>query len=222
MAGRPTSEPDEPAASSVLARTRADRPDRDARREALLDAASKLLDEGGVAAVTMDAVAVAAGVSRPLVYKHFANRDQLIADLWRRETAINDRRVFDSVRDLPDFESVVRGAVEAIVELLRERGRNASLLRGETFDPEVRAEQEERRRAVRAWYVDRIVDEFGIDKADAGVAVTVFFAGLDSMLADWRSIVADDDRHHVVEVFVQLVMGGLRAVQAATQPPPGE
>ena len=169
--------------------------------------------------MTMDAVAVAAGVSRPLVYKHFANRDMLIADLWRRETAIIDHRVFDSVRELTDFESVVRGAVEAILELLRERGRNASLLRGETFDQEVRDEQQERRRSVRAWYVDRIVSEFGIDKADAGVAVTVFFAGLDSMLADWRTIVADDDRHHLVDVYVQLVMGGLRAVQAAGEQP---
>ena len=209
---RPVTDDADPGAR---ARTRADRPDRDERRDALLDAAGALLDEGGVAAVTMDAVAVAAGVSRPLVYKHFANRDQLIADLWRRESAIIDRRVFASVRDLPDFESVVRGAVEAILELLRERGRSASLLRGETFDQDVRDEQVERRRQVRAWYVNRIVDELGIDKADAEVAVTVFFAGLDSMLADWRSIVADDDRHRLVDVYVQLVMGGLRALQAA-------
>ena len=214
MASTSRSVPDD-ADPGARARARADRPDRDERRDALLDAAGALLDEGGIAAVTMDAVAVAAGVSRPLVYKHFANRDRLIADLWRRESAIIDRRVFAAVRDLPDFESVVRGAVEAILELLRERGRNASLLRGETFDQDVRDEQVERRRQVRAWYVNRIVDELGIDKADAEVAVTVFFAGLDSMLADWRSIVADDDRHRLVDVYVQLVMGGLRALQAA-------
>jgi AcrR family transcriptional regulator len=47
---------------------------RDSRHDALLDEAARLLAEGGFSAVTMEAVAARAGVSRPLVYKHFDNR----------------------------------------------------------------------------------------------------------------------------------------------------
>jgi AcrR family transcriptional regulator len=43
------------------------------RREDLLDAAVQLILSGGVEAVSMEMVADRAGVSRPLVYKHFAS-----------------------------------------------------------------------------------------------------------------------------------------------------
>ena len=42
----------------------------------------------------------------------------------------------------------------------------------------------------------------------------MYFAGLDSMLADWRAIEGRSDRHRVVDVYVDLVMGGLRSLQA--------
>ena len=63
---------------------------RDSRYDALLDAAAQLLADDGFSAVTMEAVAAQAGVSRPLVYKHFDNREALLAALWRREAAAID------------------------------------------------------------------------------------------------------------------------------------
>jgi AcrR family transcriptional regulator len=187
---------------------------RDDRRDELLDAAASLLAEGGVTAVTMDAVAAEAGVSRPLVYKHFANRDELIVDLWRREAAHLDREVAAALVGVDDFETTVRTSVETIIDVLQRRGRNvAPLVRGQDFAPTVRDEQRERRRRTRAWYTDQVIGEFGLDKADAEVAIAVYFAGLDSMLADWRSIEGRADRHHIVDVYVDLVMGGLRSLQ---------
>src|SRR3984957_8292117 len=58
-----------------------------ARRDALLDAAVALIRAAGVHMVSMDAVAEHAGVSRALVYKHFANRDELLAAAYRREAS---------------------------------------------------------------------------------------------------------------------------------------
>lgn len=45
----------------------------EARRRQLLDAASRLFDHGGFTAITVSAVASEAGVSRRLVYDHFAD-----------------------------------------------------------------------------------------------------------------------------------------------------
>jgi serine phosphatase RsbU (regulator of sigma subunit) len=59
-------------------------PRSDARknREAILDAAGRLLEQSP--AVTLDDVAVAAGVSRSTVYRHFRNRHELLVALAGR------------------------------------------------------------------------------------------------------------------------------------------
>lgn len=56
----------------------------DARHDDLLDAADRLFERGGVAAVTMVALAKEAGVSRALVYQHFADLTALFTDFFER------------------------------------------------------------------------------------------------------------------------------------------
>jgi AcrR family transcriptional regulator len=58
----------------------------DERRDQLLDAALHTALNQGFAAVTMDRVARAAGVTRPVVYGLFADRGTLLAALLERET----------------------------------------------------------------------------------------------------------------------------------------
>jgi AcrR family transcriptional regulator len=56
-------------------------------REALIFEAAKLLDAGGPAAVTLRAVGRAAGVSHNAPYKHFADKEDLLAAVAGRELA---------------------------------------------------------------------------------------------------------------------------------------
>jgi AcrR family transcriptional regulator len=58
-----------------------------ARTEQLLDAALELVGEGGFDAVRMQAVARRGGVTRPVVYECFADRQELLAALVTREAA---------------------------------------------------------------------------------------------------------------------------------------
>lgn len=55
------------------------------RRAQLLDAALRVVVDQGHGAATMDAVAEAAGVTKPVVYNVFANRGELLGALLRRE-----------------------------------------------------------------------------------------------------------------------------------------
>ena len=57
------------------------------RRRELLDAALRIVVRDGHAAVTMEAVAGAAGVTKPVVYGVFPNREALLGELLRREQA---------------------------------------------------------------------------------------------------------------------------------------
>ncbi|TDD45780.1 TetR/AcrR family transcriptional regulator [Kribbella antibiotica] len=55
------------------------------RRPMLLDAALEVFSEQGFAGTTMQSVADAAGVTKPVVYDSFANRDALLLALLARE-----------------------------------------------------------------------------------------------------------------------------------------
>ncbi|ONI78499.1 hypothetical protein BWI15_01100 [Kribbella sp. ALI-6-A] len=55
------------------------------RRPMILDAALQVFSERGFAGTTMQSVADAAGVTKPVVYASFANRDELLLALLARE-----------------------------------------------------------------------------------------------------------------------------------------
>ncbi|MGL6235922.1 MAG: TetR/AcrR family transcriptional regulator [Segniliparus sp.] len=55
------------------------------RREQILDTALELINAGGVEAVTVDAVAKAIDVTRPVVYSQFSDANHILRDLLERE-----------------------------------------------------------------------------------------------------------------------------------------
>jgi AcrR family transcriptional regulator len=111
------------------------------RRPLVLDAALEVFLEHGYEGSSMDAIARAAGVSKPVVYDCFASKDELFKALFQREEA----RIMDEVRAaLPDgapdgpeaaladgltaFLRAVADAPEAYrVMLLGEGGMNAAV-----------------------------------------------------------------------------------------------
>jgi len=64
----------------------------DSTRERLIEAAARLLDEGGPAAVTLREVGRLAGVSHNAPYKHFADKQDLLAAVAARELARQPRQ----------------------------------------------------------------------------------------------------------------------------------
>ena len=59
---------------------------RAARREQLLDAADRAVARSG-AATSMAAVAAEAGITKPVLYRHFGDKGGLVAALTARHTA---------------------------------------------------------------------------------------------------------------------------------------
>src|SRR6201991_2891676 len=57
---------------------------RDDRMEQTLAAAHALFAEGGYAAVTMDEIAAAVGVTKPLLYNYFGNKERLYIACMQR------------------------------------------------------------------------------------------------------------------------------------------
>jgi AcrR family transcriptional regulator len=80
-----------------------------ALKTALLDAADKLLDEGGVEAVSLREAARRAGVSAMAPYRHFADKEALLAAL--------------ATRGFREFGAALGEAVTSAVDSLAEMGR---------------------------------------------------------------------------------------------------
>lgn len=83
--------------------------------EAIAQAATQLLREGGLAAMTTNAVAARAGVSIGSLYQYFPNRDALMVELIRREQRGHVERVRAALllcKGL-DLEATVRLLVRA-------------------------------------------------------------------------------------------------------------
>ncbi len=109
--------PTPPAASSPGP----DRLTAEARRDVLLDVARDLVGEVDPERITMGLVASRAGVTRALVYKHFADRHDLLDALYRREARSLDRRIRVAVEAADDgFEPKLRAFIGATVDAIEE------------------------------------------------------------------------------------------------------
>jgi AcrR family transcriptional regulator len=91
------------------------RPRSEAARAAVLDATVELLAEGGMAAVTMEAVAARAGVSKGTVYKWWPTRGAVALDAFMR--SVNDVLAFP---DSGDVETDMVTQVEVLLGLFRD------------------------------------------------------------------------------------------------------
>jgi AcrR family transcriptional regulator len=93
-----------------------------ATRERILDEAWALGRRRGLAAVTMGEIAKAAGVSRQLMYFHFANRAGLLVAMTRRQdTRSGFRERAWATRELEPvaaLEALVRSWLEYLPEIL--------------------------------------------------------------------------------------------------------
>jgi AcrR family transcriptional regulator len=85
------------------------------RREQLLDVTKEIVDRDGFHAVSIEAVARAAGITRPVVYGHFEDLPRLLEALVRREGA---RALSQLATVLPTeftgLEAALRGYLQAV------------------------------------------------------------------------------------------------------------
>ena len=187
------------------------------RREALLDVAAAIVVSDGASAVSMETVAEQAGVSRPLVYKHFANREELLTAVYRREASLLHREMAadveaaDSLEQM--FRTLLRGAIRASVE----RGPIFASLRAEGgWNRDLRKQQHERDRRTVRFFAARAVQEYGIPEHQARSAVAILLSASEPVMAQWRRTPTPEKAAEVEAVYMALVVGGLKQLAAAT------
>lgn len=94
------------------------------RREQLIDAALSVIVDQGYEGISIEAVARAAGVTRPVVYDHFPNLAELLQTLIAREERRSLAQLADVVPALGYDEDPVEalvGGVRRFLEAVRDR-----------------------------------------------------------------------------------------------------
>lgn len=206
MARTSAREPDDPDATGVepVRLARAD------RRDLLLDAAAELVAAGDIETVSMEAVAERAGVSRPLVYKHFANRVDLLAALYQREAALLHAELTADVSTAETVEDTFRALIHGALRAQASRGATFAALRAAGLRTrERREEQRTRDRTTLRYFASKAVREFGLERAQAKAAVAILLGAIDAALAQWRVRPTREHAALLEDTYVSLVMGGL-------------
>lgn len=178
-----------------------------ARRDALLDTAVALVRADGVQVVSMETVAKRAGMSRPLVYKHFANRDELLAAAYRREASQLHRDLTAEVSAAGTveemYQALLRGSMRATVE----RGQILIALRAAGgWNRDIRREQRSRdRKTVRA-FAALAARQYGLERRRATSVTAVLLGALDAVLAQWRVGPTEENKAILEETYLAMVV----------------
>ena len=178
------------------------------RRRQLLDTAEGVLAEHGSDALRMDTVAQAAGVTRPVVYEHFGDRDGLIVALLERHAERVADQVAQTMGKSGSFNKDLRAATRAYLETARrDGGAMRSLISAGKLSPVIEAARQRYWGAATARWSDRYIQEFGLSQADARALVTSHLASVASLAGlciDGRLGVARATELHVTSVVAAL------------------
>lgn len=191
----------------------------DERRSFLLDVTKSIVTETGTASVSMGSVAERAEVTRALVYKHFDNKEALLAELYRREARLLDRHIRRIVEAAPDgFEPKLRAFVGAALDAVDEHAPFFAPLRGVGRDRDAREEHRAWDRRTTGYFVSLAVCDFGVDKETATTVLAVLFSGIQALLSQMRSRPGPGRRQFLEDTYVATTVGALRHLAATGAP----
>jgi AcrR family transcriptional regulator len=198
----------------------AERLSADARRAALLDVTKAMVTDAGPGAVTVGTVASAAGVTRALVYKHFANKDDLLRALYQREARRLDAQIRASVTAAPEgFEPKLRAFIGASLDAVEEHAPFFTPLRATGADDTFRQGRRSRDRGTVGYFADLAAHDFGLDLHTARAAVAVLFSGIRSLLSQMRSRPGAAQHRFLLDTYVEMTLGALHRLAGPAAEP---
>lgn len=188
------------SAAPTRTRTRLSRADR---RRQLLDVAADLVAADGVAALTLERLAAAAGVAAGLPYAYFPSVDELLVELFDEVVGTIDDDIDELVAQRPAFAALVRESLRIWLAALRRRRRLLLALLDGRSNPTLGAHLDRRDHRSRQTWRRVATDDLGLPPVQADVLAAVLTDSAPAVLALATSRRRRADE--VIDTFVALV-----------------
>ena len=195
------------------------------RRAVILDAAMKVFADRGYHASSIDEIAREAGVSKAMIYEHFASKQALWASLLDTQAAEIFRRLAAGAATAQPGEVRLRAGVDAFLTFVEERRGAWRMLFREAADPEVAAFLDRVRGQVAGVVAALIAAEPAAspgDRADRRQAIEMLaeqLVGAVQALANWWADHQEVPRAQLVDAVMDFAWIGLERMRAGERAP---
>jgi AcrR family transcriptional regulator len=179
----------------------------DERRAQLERIAGRMFADGGYHGVSMEQLADAAGVSKPVLYQHFPSKRELYLALIRDAVHEMEARVRAALKGTTDNRARVEGATETYFAFVDDP-RFRLIFSAERSDEEVHAEVNAAHRRVTETVAELISEDAGLDRASA-LFLAAALRGLAAEGARWWADHYDVSRDQAARLAAQLAWRGL-------------
>ncbi len=190
----------------------------EARREGLLEAAASVFAERGYEAARIEQIAEAAGVSPGLLYRHFAGKKELYAELVRRADRELLRHLAEAAAPGPPGHHRLELGVGAVLAFVESNSELWQMLTRHVVDPEIKALCEE----AHTHAVKVVAGQIELDPLLEGQNVTkqeiermaVLIVGSTGSLADWWTEHPRVSREEVLRTLMGVLWLGFDRLRA--------
>jgi AcrR family transcriptional regulator len=194
------------------------------RREVILAAAEETFGRCGYHGASLDDVAHAAGVSKALIYEHFASKRELHGSLLDARAAEIFARVEAAVQRGEDGEQRLRNGIDAFLAFVEEHREAWRALFRDASDPEVVAlvaRVQRRATGVIARLIASGPSAAAVDDGGAGLEIHAqMLSGAVQSLATWWQDHREVPRELLVDRAIEFCWHGVeRRTEAAAAVP---
>src|SRR4051812_6304902 len=152
------------------------------RREQLIEVATKLFAKSGYDATTTADIAKAAGVTEPILYRHFESKQELFVAIVRSVSEVTMKGWNDLIQDVEDPAEKLRRVSAAIPDHIKKFGDSYHVLHGA-----LSTSRDKKVIAVMKEHYRQIEEFFGRIVAD-GQRTGTFVKEIDPKVAAWQFI----------------------------------
>ena len=179
------------------------------RREQLLGATKQYIVKNGLNSLTMDSIAKQANVSKPLLYKYFDTRLELLQDLLVSEDERRYTKIKRELASAAGYEQIVYAVVNHNFDE-RSRGDVFQVLADQPdIDTALQSIRKTRRGGVGKMLVQAMMEEYAISRKDAQRMTRMASAA--SISAAEHYALNGGDRASYVNLVVQFIFNGIGA-----------
>ena len=184
------------------------RPSRVERREFFVDVVTTLVADEGLAAVTMERVAAMAEMSKPVLYRHFADRGALLTALLERCWRELDAAVQAKLKDARTLDESLRALVTGYFDELDRQGPVLQMMVVSGWhEPAVEEARRRRHRAAEQQWSSFYQQRMGLPRAVADPAAAVLRSALEGAAA--YHVDHADGGAEVIETCIAIMRAGL-------------